>query len=117
MSDMSTQVQSSSAPDNTLQADFSNKSRTGVFRGGASGFLYGLGDDGVPTQALINGAHITNASQKAPYGTQHPSGDVLEVEQSFFAGYGKDLCIYIQDYYRDWAYNEACAPAIPGPTT
>ncbi|MCJ2066734.1 hypothetical protein MKK63_29175 [Methylobacterium sp. J-088] len=110
MSDITTHAQTSDASDNTVKADFGNKARTGAFRGGASGFLYGLGDDGVPTQALINGAHITNASQKAPYGTQHPSGDVLEVETSFFAGYGKDMCIYIQDYYPDWAYNGGVRP-------
>src|SRR5437773_969186 len=51
----------------TLGVDFAQK--TGAFRGGATGTLYGFGDDGAPTQALIDGAHITNTSQKAPYGT------------------------------------------------
>jgi hypothetical protein len=110
MSETTTQAQTSGASDSSLTADFGNKARTGAFRGGASGFLYGLGDDGVPTQALINGAHITNVSQKAPYGTQHPSGDALTTESSFFAGYGKDMCIYIQDYYPDWAYNGGARP-------
>src|SRR4051794_25399313 len=61
------------AATDTLGVDFAQK--TGAFRGGATGTLYGFGDDGAPTQALIDGAHITNTSQKAPYGTQHPSGD------------------------------------------
>lgn len=92
-----------------LTVDFSD--RTGEFRGGASGTLYGFGDDGAPTQALINGAHITNTSQKPPYGTQHPSGDVIKVEDGFFEKHGKDMYVYLQDYYPDWFYNGSTRPA------
>ncbi len=69
-----------SAAAETLSVDFSQS--TGDFRGGASGTLYGLGDDGVPSQAVLNGAHVTNTSQKPPDGLQHPNGDVLDVEKS-----------------------------------
>jgi len=96
-----------SVPD-VLSVDFAQT--TGDFRGGATGTLYGFGDDGVPTQALIDGAHITNSSQKAPYGTQHPSGDALTIEDSFFAKHGQELAIYIQDYYPDWSYNGGKRP-------
>lgn len=96
------------ATTDTLSVDFA--ATTGDFRGGASGTLYGLGDDGAPTQALINGAHLTNTSQKAPYGTQHPSGDALKVEDGFFAKNGTQLDIYVQDYYPDWAYNGGQRP-------
>lgn len=92
----------------TLSVDFSQS--TGSFRGGASGTLYGLGDEGAPTQALINGARVTNTSQKAPFGTQHPSGDSLKIEDGFFAKHGKELDIYVQDYYPDWAYNSGRRP-------
>ncbi|WP_242683481.1 hypothetical protein [Rathayibacter sp. SD072] len=92
----------------TLAVDFSQS--TGAFRGGATGTLYGFGDAGAPTQALIDGAHITNTSQKAPYGTQHPSGDSLKVEDGFFAKHGEDMYIYTQDYYPDWAYNGGRRP-------
>ena len=95
------------APD-ALGVDFAQS--TGTFRGGATGTLYGFGDDGAPTQALIDGAHITNTSQKAPYGTQHPSGDALKVENGFFHKYGKDMYIYVQDYYPDWSYNGGKRP-------
>lgn len=91
-----------------LSVDFSQS--TGTFRGGATGTLYGFGDEGAPTQALINGAAITNTSQKAPYGTQHPSGDALKVENGFFAKHGKDMYIYVQDYYPDWSYNGGVRP-------
>jgi hypothetical protein len=91
-----------------LAVDFSD--RTGEFRGGATGTLYGFGDDDAPTRALVNGAHITNSSQKAPYGTQHPSGDALKIEDGFFDKHGDQLYIYIQDYYPDWAYNGGRRP-------
>ena len=91
-----------------LAVDFS--ARTGEFRGGATGTLYGFGDEGAPTQALINGAAITNTSQKAPYGTQHPSGDAIKVEDGFFAKHGEDMYIYVQDYYPDWSYNGGRRP-------
>ncbi|WP_198667670.1 carbohydrate-binding protein [Glycomyces dulcitolivorans] len=91
-----------------LAVDFAE--RTGEFRGGASGTLYGFGDEGAPTQAVINGAHITNSSQKAPYGTQHPSGDAIKIEDGFFDKHGEDLYIYVQDYYPDWSYNGGKRP-------
>jgi len=91
-----------------LAVDFAQS--TGDFRGGATGTLYGFGDEGAPTPALINGARITNTSQKAPYGTQHPSGDALKVEDGFFAKGGKDMYVYVQDYYPDWAYNRGVRP-------
>ena len=78
--------------------------------GCAIGTLYALGDDGVPSEALLNGAHVTNTSQKAPYGTQHPSGDAIKVEGDFFAKHGEDMYIYVQDYYPDWAYNGGQRP-------
>jgi hypothetical protein len=99
-----------SAPSSTdaLNVDLSHT--TGTFRGGANGTLYGLGDDGVPSQAVLDGAHVTNTSQKPPDGQQHPSGDALNVEKSFFAGNGKDLYVYVQDAYPDWPYNGGQRP-------
>ena len=94
--------------DRDLLVDFT--SPVGPFRGGASGTLYGLGDDGVPTPALLNGAHLINTSQKAPFGTQHPSGDALAVEDGFFAKHGRDMYIYIQDHYPDWPYHGGRRP-------
>ncbi|WP_395244620.1 hypothetical protein ACGGZK_02135 [Agromyces sp. MMS24-K17] len=98
----------SAVENDRLVVDFAE--RTGEFRGGASGTLYGFGDEGAPTQAVINGAHVTNTSQKAPYGTQHPSGDAVKVEGGFFDKHGEDMYIYVQDYYPDWAYNGGRRP-------
>ncbi|TCC07775.1 hypothetical protein [Kribbella soli] len=102
------QPSTAAATTETLAVDFSQT--TGDFRGGASGTLYGLGDDGVPSQPVLNGAHVTNTSQKPPDGAQHPNGDVLDVEKSFFAGAGKDLLVYVPDMYPDWPYNKGKRP-------
>jgi hypothetical protein len=91
-----------------LTVDFAE--RTGSFRGGASGTLYGFGDDGSPTQPIINGAHITNSSQKPQGGLQHPSGDVRNIEGGFFAKHGRELAVYVQDLYPDWAYHGNVRP-------
>ncbi len=82
----------------------------GAFRGGAAGTLYGLGDHGVPTRAILNGAHVTTTSQKPPFGEQHPSGDALAVEEGFFAKHGRDMYVYLQDLYPDWPYNGGARP-------
>ncbi|GAB3812428.1 hypothetical protein GCM10028820_05340 [Tessaracoccus terricola] len=84
--------------------------RTGAFRGGASGTLYGLGDEQSPTSAIVNGAAMTNVSQKPPYGTQHPGGDAFNIEETFFEKHGQDLYVYTQDYYPDWPYNRGQRP-------
>jgi len=96
------------ASTDALRVDLSQSS--GDFRGGASGTLYGLGDDGVPSQPVLDGARVTNTSQKPPQGAQHPNGDALDVESSFFAAGGRDLYVYIQDEYPDWAYNGGQRP-------
>lgn len=89
-------------------ADFGQN--TGVFRGGATGTLYGLGDETSPTQALVNGAAMTTISQKPPLGTQHPGGDAINVEDPFFAKWGRELGVYTQDYYPDWPYHSNTRP-------
>lgn len=99
---------SSTTTADTLAVDFAHT--TGAFRGGSSGTLYGLGDDGVPSQAVLDGAHLTNTSQKPPAGAQHPNGDALDVEKEFFAAGGKDLYVYVQDEYPDWPYNGGKRP-------
>ncbi|WP_200938860.1 CBM35 domain-containing protein [Modestobacter sp. Leaf380] len=96
------------ATSETLAVDFDQD--TGEFRGGASGTLYGFGDTGAPTRALVNGAHVTNTSQKPPFGTQHPSGDIFDVQGDFYAKHGQDMYVYMQDYYPDWAYNGGRRP-------
>ena len=98
----------------TLNVDFATE--TGNFRGGASGTLYGLGDDGSPADAILDGAQVENSSQKPPSGTQHPSGDALALENQFFSNGGNELAVYMQDYYPDWSYTVAIVHPIVGLT-
>jgi len=93
----------------TLNVNYGQE--TGDFLGGASGTLYGLGDDGSPTDAVLDGARVENSSQKPPTGTQHPSGDALALENQFFANGGNELAVYMQDYYPDWSYNSGKRPS------
>ena len=71
---------------------------------GASGWLYGLGAEGVPTANTMTPLKPHTAVQKAPNGMQHPNGDVLDVAQTFLDAGGQDLQIYVPDYYALWFY-------------
>lgn len=96
------------AATDTLVVDFAQS--TGDFKGGASGMLYGLSDDGVPTDAIIAGANPHHLTQKAPGGAQHPNGDPLLVEDAFFDNGGRYMMTNIQDYYPDWPYTGGRRP-------
>nr|WP_151478031.1 cellulosome protein [Streptomyces albicerus] len=77
---------------------------TGAFHGGASGTLYGLYGDGVPSRNIVEGMHVRTVSTKAQDGTQHPGADALEVLPSFVDSGGKDVYIYMTDIYRGFPY-------------
>ena len=94
-----------------LDVDFSDAASYGEFHGGANGTLYGFGADGAPTDPLVSGAAVENTSQKPAEGQQHPSGDILDIEDQFVdVGAGRDLYLYMQDFYPDWAYNGGSRP-------
>ena len=71
---------------------------------GASGWLYGQGDAEVPTTNTMTPLKPHTAVQKAPYGMQHPNGDTLDVAESFLNAGGKDIQLYVPDYYALWVY-------------
>ncbi|KOU63260.1 cellulosome protein [Streptomyces sp. MMG1533] len=89
------------APD-TLTVDLGTE--TGPFHGGASGTLYGLYGDGVPSRTLIEGMYVRTVTTKAQDGIQHPGGDALEILPPFVASGGKDVYIYLPDFYRGFPY-------------
>jgi hypothetical protein len=78
--------------------------RTGAFRGGASGVLYGLYDQDVPSNNLIEGMGLQTTDTKAQDGQQHPGSDALEVVKPLVASGGKDVYIYMTDVYRNFPY-------------
>ncbi|MGU3357849.1 LamG-like jellyroll fold domain-containing protein [Microbacterium sp. M4A5_1d] len=83
--------------------------RTGEFQGGASGLLYGLYGDGMPTDNLIEGMNVRSVATKAQDGGQHPGSDALEILPNL-ARAGGDVYLRITDYYRGFPYQ------VPGST-
>ncbi|MFF9100936.1 carbohydrate-binding protein [Streptomyces rubrogriseus] len=78
---------------------------TGALKYGATGFLYGQGSDGVPTDTVLNGlTHLGVSAQMAPDGLQHPSGDALKTAPQWKRNGGRDIQIYMQDIYSQWPY-------------
>jgi hypothetical protein len=80
--------------------------RTGPFHGAANGTLYGLSDDGVPSDNTLEPLRISNVAQKPPAGAQHPNGDALVVADSFVRTGGEYVQIYVQDMYAQWTYED-----------
>lgn len=95
-------ISTSLAADHVLTVDLS--SNTGAIKYGASGFLYGLGDDGIPTDAVLFPISPRVAAQKPQNGAQHPNGNAFDIAPQFFAAGGDNIEIYMQDIYSDWPY-------------
>ena len=86
----------------TVQVDLSY-SLGSVVHGGA-GALYGLSQNGTPPASDLSGLNFQTIAQMAPGGTQHPDGDALKVGPEFYGAGGKNVLIYLQDYYSSWPY-------------
>lgn len=82
--------------------DFAQK--CGEIKGGASGFLYGLAEPGIPTKEMAESIGISTLSTKALGGLQHPIGDVNQVADTFLSAGGKEIIVYTQDMYDTWYY-------------
>jgi hypothetical protein len=87
---------------------------TGALRGGASGALYGLYDQGVPSDNLIRGMGLQTTDTKAQDGQQHPGSDALEIAQPLLASGGRDVFIYMTDVYRNFPYERTSYPQYQG---
>ncbi|MFD8379015.1 CBM35 domain-containing protein [Streptomyces sp. NPDC059679] len=73
---------------------------------GANGALYGLSDDGVPSDAVLAPLKLTAISQKPEGGAQHPNGDALTVSKPYFRNGGGDVYVMMQDIYSQWPYQD-----------
>lgn len=71
---------------------------------GATGWLYGIAEPDVPDGDLLKTLAPAVAAVKAPDGTQHPIGDVMNVAETFLSGGGQFLFVYMQDIYPEWYY-------------
>ncbi|MFW2513458.1 LamG-like jellyroll fold domain-containing protein, partial [Demequina sp. SO4-13] len=77
---------------------------TGDFMGGASGLLYGLYGDGMPTKNLIEGMNIRTVATKAQDGAQHPGSDALEILPMLADSTDGDVYLRVTDWYRGFPY-------------
>ncbi len=99
------EITSEAAADNlpTLTVDMGETGKRELYHG-ATGWLYGQGDDQVPTANTITALKPNTAVQKAPNGMQHPNGDVLDITKTFLDAGGRHIQIYVPDYYALWFY-------------
>lgn len=74
----------------------------GEVRNYASGFLYGLATQGVPSKEMAESIDISSASQKTVGGLQHPVGDVDSVYKNL--GSCDYIAVYLQDCFDSWYY-------------
>ncbi|WP_265522990.1 LamG-like jellyroll fold domain-containing protein [Oerskovia flava] len=77
---------------------------TGAFHGGASGVLYGLYADGMPTDNLVEGMNVRTVATKAQDGAQHPGSDALEIVGQLGDTTGGDVYLRVTDWYRGFPY-------------
>ena len=78
---------------------------SGAVKHGATGFLYGLGNDGIPSANMLAPLKPQVAAQKPEGGAQHPNGDALDVANLYQAAGGREIQIYLQDDYPNWPYD------------
>jgi hypothetical protein len=78
--------------------------RTGEFFGASSGVLYGLSDEGVPSDNTLEPLRMHSINQKPPAGAQHPNGDAMVVAEPFFRTGGEYVQMNVQDMYAEWPY-------------
>lgn len=75
---------------------------------GASGYLYGIAEDGVPSYNMVESLDVSSVSAKTQGGLQHPIGEVGDVANSLIEGGNCDyIVVYLQDMYSTWYYDNA----------
>ncbi len=80
----------------------------GEVTSGASGYLYGIAEDGVPSYNMVESLDISSVSAKTQGGLQHPIGEVGDVANSLIEGGNCDyIVVYLQDMYSTWYYDNA----------
>ncbi|KAB7786786.1 immunoglobulin-like domain-containing protein [Bifidobacterium cebidarum] len=81
---------------------------TGPVEYGATGFLYGLADDGVPTDTMLQGlGHLHTQVGRPTDGKQHPNGDSIQTSNQWFRNGGQYIQVYLKDAYElPWPYRK-----------
>lgn len=86
---------------------FDAKNYNGTVTGGASGYLYGIAEEGVPTREMVESVGITSLATKTTLGLQHPIAEMDDVAEEAEEAGADYLCVYLQDMYATWYYEEA----------
>ena len=81
----------------TLTVDMT--AETGDILHGASGFLYGISNEDVPTTNTLVPLKPKVLATKGALGTEHPYGDALDVAETFLASGGEQVMMYNSNYY------------------
>ncbi|MFA9462693.1 MAG: bacterial Ig-like domain-containing protein [Velocimicrobium sp.] len=81
----------------TLTVDMANQ--TGDILHGASGFLYGVSSEDVPTTNTMVPLKPKVLCTKGPLGTEHPYGDTFDVAKTFLESGGEQVMMYNSNYY------------------
>ena len=68
----------------------------------ATGFLYGLAEPGVPSEAMTDSLDISSVSQKVIDGLQHPTGDADRLKNQLTET--DYTVVYLQDAFDTWYY-------------
>ncbi|SFO28468.1 Concanavalin A-like lectin/glucanases superfamily protein [Pseudobutyrivibrio sp. UC1225] len=85
-----------------LNVDMGNK--TGAVKHGATGYLYGVGEDNVPSAILQTAIKPYMCEQKPAEGLQHPNGDINVMAKTFLEAGGDSIQIACPDIYANWPY-------------
>ncbi|MQM25583.1 carbohydrate-binding protein [Glycomyces albidus] len=85
-----------------LSVDFGQL--TGEPTHGAVGSLYGISENGVPGDNLLDALHLASMAPKPTGGLQHPNGDANDVLAVLAEHDGGDAFVNLQDWYPDWPY-------------
>lgn len=84
---------------------FDAENLTGEVTNGASGYLYGIAEDGVPSYNMIESLDVSSVSAKTQGGLQHPIGEVGDVAPSLLrTGHCDYIVVYLQDMFSTWYY-------------
>lgn len=84
---------------------FDAENLTGEVTNGASGYLYGIAEDGVPSYNMVESLDVSSVSAKTQGGLQHPIGEVGDVAPSLLrTGHCDYIVVYLQDMFSTWYY-------------
>ena len=86
---------------------FDAQNLTGEVTNGASGYLYGIAEDGVPSYNMVESLDVSSVSAKTQGGLQHPIGEVGDVAPSLLSADHCDyIVVYLQDMFSTWYYED-----------